>query len=392
MVILNAVNAPKIRPDLSTLQVILHPNIWSMVLYGVIGVISALSDRRFWRVFQVGSLLVLGYSIVLYNEGIDELISFYFIAFALFLAWEYNSLRPYPRLKLTVLVATYAVLIVIKKLVILEEPATRAVSMIAGVLVLAWITWTLIGSRLRAELSRNAELEAAVRERTADLQARTEEAEALRDELRVALDEQKTLLAEIHHRTKNNLQLVSSMLELEADTRLVNVDQATLDAARQRVKALATVHDKLYYSSRPGEVDVAAYLQAYAEEIATIAQTYRARLDAQFAGPVAMETDRAIRLAVAVNELVMNALEHAATSSREVVVSMDLSTDDDRLTVSVKDDGPGLPDADDRARYGITLVEQLAAQLKGEAQHINNGGTHWTIMVPLVEPAADPRV
>lgn len=368
--------------DWPLLQILFAPQVCTFFLGAVLGVVSGTVRSRATRILQVAIVLMIGY-VAAWEMWPGNLTAFVFIALAVFLAWEYNHLQPYPYLKVLLVMLVYLGIIVANLGFRRGEVAAQIVVSVAGAVALGWFVWILVGARIRAQLRRTEELEAAVDDRTRELLQRTEEAEHLRDQVQTALQEQRTLLAELHHRTKNNLQLVSSMLDLEADTRLNHPDHASLEAAKQRIKSLATVHDKLYFSSRPGEIDLSSYLLDYAEEIGSIAQVFNAHIDAQADGPVLIETDRAIRLAVVVNELVMNAVEHAAGGETLVTVGLVIRSTAHEAVVTISDDGPGMDVANDRAQYGVSLVRQLAGQLQGRADVTSSGGTRWEIAVPL---------
>jgi two-component sensor histidine kinase/sensor domain CHASE-containing protein len=191
------------------------------------------------------------------------------------------------------------------------------------------------------------------------------------------------LLREIHHRVKNNLQVVSSLLYLQSqqvgDPRLSGI----LEENRQRIRSIALIHEKLYQSEDPGEVRFAAYLRDLTNHllIAYGASASRVRLEVSVREEEELGLDTAILLGLLISELVSNCLKHAFPGGSAGVIRIALErTGPESLRLEVGDDGVGLPaDCDPAASssMGLLLVRLFAKQLEAAMEIQREGGTRF---------------
>lgn len=218
---------------------------------------------------------------------------------------------------------------------------------------------------------------ALLEEASADIQFGLEnlERETRRQEadkaLHASLREKEALLKEVHHRVKNNLQVIMSLLRLEASRSGEAGTRLVLREMQGRIRSMALLHETLYRSGNFARVDLADYLRDLVNQLfrSQSADPSGARLVLDLA-PVRLDIDHAIPCGLIVNELVTNALKHGLKDGRtgEVRVSLGVGPGG-RVTIEVGDSGPGLP-ADFEARreksLGLQLVSDLARQLGGE--------------------------
>jgi|GEM_PF-4599130 len=194
-------------------------------------------------------------------------------------------------------------------------------------------------------------------------------ARALDERVRASLREKELLLKEIHHRVKNNLQIVSTLLDLQSD---FTTDRAALTMfaeSRSRVKSMALVHERLYKSHDVARVDLGDYTRALA---ADLFRAYRAsdevvRLDVDVTAPP-LSLDVAIPCGLLLNELMSNCFKHAFADGRTGTLRVALAADGGAHELTVADDGPGLPpgyDFRNAASFGLQLVSTLVEQLGG---------------------------
>ena len=203
--------------------------------------------------------------------------------------------------------------------------------------------------------------------------------------LKVALDYHKVLLNEINHRVKNSLQLVAAMLNLRAGSGGDPAD--ILQEASSKIGVIAQAHERLTDSSDVAHIDLAVYLNDICKDVE--GQFFDCDLEFSAPDPVVIPTDRAVRVALILNELVMNACKHASRSVAAVRVLIALQQGSpDRLSLSVRDDGEGLPPGFDAAnartlgmRVVIALVEQMGAELR--VSRPSAGGTEFVLDCPL---------
>jgi PAS domain S-box-containing protein len=201
--------------------------------------------------------------------------------------------------------------------------------------------------------------------------------------VRAALKEKETLLKEIHHRVKNNMQVVSSLMSLQAD-RATNVEaQAVLTASQSQIRSMALIHEKLYSSDTLSEIEFAGYVGSLINELL---QMYHVAPDAVTITTdiedVRFGVDIAMPCALILNELVSNCLKYAFPDGRvgEVIVGMQYA--DGTYTLTVADNGVGFPaDVDFRATgsLGMQLVTALVDQLDGTIDMNRENGTSFVI-------------
>jgi two-component sensor histidine kinase len=203
--------------------------------------------------------------------------------------------------------------------------------------------------------------------------------------LKGALDYHKVLVNEINHRVKNSLQLVAAMLNLRAGSGDDPGD--ILREASSRIAVIAQAHERLTGSSDIAHIDLAVYLRDICKDVQ--GQLLDCDLEFDAPSPIVMPTDRAVRVALILNELVMNASKHASRAEDPVQVWVALKQKSpDRLSLNVRDDGEGLPSDFDVSkartmglRVVAALVEQMGAELRVERPLA--GGTEFVLDCPL---------
>jgi two-component system, sensor histidine kinase PdtaS len=206
--------------------------------------------------------------------------------------------------------------------------------------------------------------------------------------IRAALQEKDVLLGEIHHRVKNNLQIVASLLDLQA-ARVA--DPATRDLLRDsqnRIHSMGLIHQTLYGSKDFRSVDFAqfseALLSALIRSYDTEPERIAIRIDVE---PVRLPIDIAVPCGLVVNELITNALKHAfpGRDRGEIRIALTRQLGNEAL-LSVSDNGIGLPDHVDTnstATIGLQLVGLLAAQLDGEVSISRSDPTRFSLRFPI---------
>jgi PAS domain S-box-containing protein len=236
----------------------------------------------------------------------------------------------------------------------------------------------------------NRELERRVQERTAQLAAANRELHASEGNLRTTLHEKETLLKEVHHRVKNNLQIICSLLNLHLP---YISDKAAIEAFKEsqnRVYSMALIHEKLYQSRSLVKIDLAEYIHSL---IANLFRSYgvdeqeiRPRIETE---KVNLDIDTVIPCALIINELVSNSLKHAfpvsgqrVNSSKEIQVEL-RRLEDQKLILAVSDNGTGLPEdfaIEKCESLGLKLVGILVRQLQGSMRIESNGCTRFAIV------------
>lgn len=201
--------------------------------------------------------------------------------------------------------------------------------------------------------------------------------------LRASLKEKDALLKEVHHRVKNNLQVISSLLRLESGRSDDANVQAVLGDMQNRILSMALLHETLYRGSQFADVHLDDYLRALTQQLVrTMSAEHDTALQLDLA-PTIISPAQAIPCGLLVNELVSNALKHGRPSDGPGQVHVGLQPDGEAgLRLVVRDNGPGLPaDFDQRRAHslGLQLVHDLTRQLGGRVSWSNDGGAAFVI-------------
>ena len=217
--------------------------------------------------------------------------------------------------------------------------------------------------------------------------ARRELAECQREEASIqsALAERDLLLREMHHRVKNNLQVVASLLDLQAGTLRDASARQALHESKDRVQSMARIHEYLYKSTDVSRVAMDDYLRHLATALQQAHNAQHIALSVQVAvGP--FDVERAIPCALIVNELVSNAFKHAFPAGRAGEVVVALESRDEQYLLTVRDTGVGLPpqlDPQSAGSLGLRLVGMLVKQIGGMLRLASEGGTTARIAFPV---------
>jgi two-component sensor histidine kinase len=217
--------------------------------------------------------------------------------------------------------------------------------------------------------------------------------ERLQAELRTRVEQRTASLAEVHHRVKNNLQIISSLLMLQAEKLTNAADKAVFDECRDRIYSMARLHEQLYSSGEFSDLDFAAHLRELAEMLIHSHTPPGCILTLEVrADPVAVDLDTAVTLGLIANELLLNALKHGFDGRSAGKLTVELHAGGNRNQMIVSDDGSGLPpgfDAGNNAGLGMELVLGMTRQIHGEAKIENDpaGGTRTTIYFPSLPPS-----
>ncbi|MEG3938129.1 MULTISPECIES: PAS domain-containing sensor histidine kinase [unclassified Microcoleus] len=204
------------------------------------------------------------------------------------------------------------------------------------------------------------------------------------DRIKASLAEKEVLFKEIHHRVKNNLQVISSLLKLQSryikDSRVTEM----LKESQNRVMSMALVHEQLYQSKDFSNINFAEYIQNLAHNLFQAYETHAesVKLRTNIA-PCSMNIDEAVPCGLIINELVTNALKYAFEGEIAGTINIDFSLENDRVCVlTVSDSGVGFPqDLDYRnARtLGLRLVGSLVKQIRGKIELLATTGTTFKI-------------
>lgn len=209
----------------------------------------------------------------------------------------------------------------------------------------------------------------------------------------VSIREKELLLKEVHHRVKNNLQVISSLLSLQAqeirDPEMIRV----FEESQTRVRSMALIHEQLYRSDDLARIDFAAYVQELVDNLRQgfggAAARVSFHLDVQ---PAPLLLDLAIPCGMIVNELVANALQHAFSEDRPGEIRIAFAQEGESYLITVADNGAGMREGltdGEATSTGLKVVTALTRQIHGSLEHAHQDGTTFTIRFD--KPEQQPR-
>jgi two-component sensor histidine kinase len=343
-----------------------------------IGLLAAVSQVSAVRL-QAGAPVAQSEIVPRRQSGARSAFAYTWMSAAFFLMiWGHNHSLPMSFSAMALSVAGIVGLVIVRQWVALNENARLS----------GQLQDQLVEREQAAQALRQArdQLEVRVQERTVELATanqglQTEIAERKRAEqqIQISLQEKEVLLKEIHHRVKNNLQVVSSLLNLQSNQAQDPTCLEVLRDSQNRVRSMALIHEKIYQSQDLARVDLAEYLHSLT---AYLFHSYQASaraitLQVDVSPHVCLGIDQAIPCGLIVNELVSNALKHAFPAGRPGQVRVELGREEaGRLRLTVGDDGVGFPaglDFRNTESLGLQLVMTLAGQLDGSIELASPG-------------------
>ena len=203
--------------------------------------------------------------------------------------------------------------------------------------------------------------------------------------LKIQNDEKDVLIKEVHHRVKNNLQLINSLLNLQRDKVDDLETKKALTESSNRVKSMAMVHQKLYQEADVSRVDFEDYLNELIEYLATGLQPFGVEVKYKVeCEKIAFNLQTAIPLGLIINEVITNSLKYAFADRKEGNISIKATKNEGRIFIVITDDGIGLPQDLDPVKsntLGMHLIRLLARQIKAEIMLRTGKGTKFEIKI-----------
>ena len=264
--------------------------------------------------------------------------------------------------------------------IVIERPDGQRLTVLAHANPIHDASGMLLGAvNVLVDISDRQRMEMALREHEAHLTS--------------ALHEKEVLLKEIHHRVKNNLQVICSLLNLQGDL----IEDATLRArfqeGEQRIQTMALIHETLYQVSDMASFHLAPYVRRLGDALlhAYGGEAGRVTLSTHLEDLV-LPLDSAVPCGLILHELLSNALKHAFPHGQAGAIALDLrAVPDQHVTLRVADTGVGVPEGFDVRQsdsLGLQLVSMLTEQLGGTLTVARHGGTAFTLTFPLPEAQA----
>jgi PAS domain S-box-containing protein len=203
--------------------------------------------------------------------------------------------------------------------------------------------------------------------------------------IQASLDEKVVLLREIHHRVKNNLQIIISLVNLQMRQSEDPEVRQIMAETQNRVRAMSLVHEKLYGSESLSRIDFGDYTRYLAKQLSSFfgSDSMKVRLDISL-GRIMVDINTAVPLGLIMNELISNSLKHAFPGGREGTIAISGTVDNNVITFVVRDNGIGIPedlDWKNTPSLGMHLITRLVEQVDGTITLDRNEGTEFTLTV-----------
>ncbi len=205
--------------------------------------------------------------------------------------------------------------------------------------------------------------------------------------LNESLQEKIVLIREIHHRVKNNMQIISSLLNMQVDSvKDPQAGQALKDAVG-RIHSMASIHEKIYSTENFSRVDMSAYIDELSRDLVALqsGRDGKIRINHRM-DPIFMGIDIAIPCGLLINELLTNAVKHGRREAEETVIDLELHETGGTVTLIIADNGPGMPpglfEASRKTSMGMQIIDALARQIGATVELAVEGGTRFTIRFP----------
>ena len=202
--------------------------------------------------------------------------------------------------------------------------------------------------------------------------------------LQKALDEKAILFKEVHHRVKNNLQIISSLLNLQSSTLNDPIALDAFEKSKGRINSMALIHNKLFETDNVSDIDFGEYVDQLTTEISSSysdakTKTVECKIEAN---GLRLDIDTSINLGLIITELITNSYKHAFDKGHGVIC-ISLEKIEDNLKLSVCDNGKGLPqdfNTNDSSSLGMEIIKSLTEQLDGTLTIYSNKGAHFEII------------
>ena len=271
--------------------------------------------------------------------------------------------------------------------------------LLALLLLAAWILTRYLSRRLAEPVQHmlsfanaaasGTELLAEGNLRFAEFHALAGAINSMVGDLRRSVEDKRVLLREIHHRVKNNLQIVASILNIDSSRVESEAALRVFEQTKRRIDSMALVHEKLYRSAEIERLDVGAYLDELVRQVLYGAARDATKWDFTLTiEHVSLSLDTAIPLGLIATELVSNAVKHGGSreSGVDPVLELAFVKREHGMELSVSDNGPGIPHEEAKAvdanGIGLTLIDALAAQLEGRVVFAGPPGCTATLVLP----------
>ncbi len=202
------------------------------------------------------------------------------------------------------------------------------------------------------------------------------------DKIKASLDEKELLLRELHHRVKNNLQIILSLINLQSNGIKDQEDLEIFRESQSRVKSLAIIHEKLYQSADFASINFEEYIRSLVSYLFSYYSTTNISVDIDVEKDLILNMDTAVPCGLIINELVTNSIKFAFRGGKPGKIYIKLRYEDGSLILIIGDNGVGLPEGinfENSEKLGLQLVKTLTDQLEGTIEYNGENGAEFKI-------------
>ena len=200
------------------------------------------------------------------------------------------------------------------------------------------------------------------------------------EKIKTLLHEKELLLREVHHRIKNNMLTITSLLFLQTESLKDPAAISALNDAISRIQSMVLLYDKLYRSSNFNELSVLDYLSPLVDEIINNFPNYHIVTIEKAIENFLLPTSMLFPIGIMINELLTNAMKYAFVGRQNGLLIVSATKVENRISFSIKDDGVGITDTEETSNgFGLQLVNMLAKQIRGKVSIKNENGTTFTL-------------
>ena len=233
------------------------------------------------------------------------------------------------------------------------------------------------------EVTKNAKkLEKGKNELETLVQKRTAELSQQRDVLKSQIEEKEVLLREVHHRVRNNLQIIVSLINLQLEAISSERASLALREIQSRVNSMSLVHQKMYQSANFKEIQLIDYSEQIIYNLGELYGVDKVNYTLNIPGGVTLEMDQAIPIGLILNEIVSNYFKHTERNTHFII---SLQENDASFHLIYQDDGPGFSNelnVSNLQSLGLQLISNLCEQLDGTCEFFNHDGACYSIQIP----------
>lgn len=237
----------------------------------------------------------------------------------------------------------------------------------------------------------NRRLNHRVAERTEHLTREIKKREKIQNDLKHSLKEKDVLLKEVHHRVKNNLQMVESLLNLQLSELEDDTQAAPVVDSKNRVRSMALVHETLYRSGKLSAVNIKKYIEGLVNPLLESLKPPDVTIELSYdIEQIFLDLDAAVACGLIINELVNNSVKHAFRQTKTGAISISMKrAESERIVLQIEDNGIGMPPENyisNPGTLGLQIVRLIAeGQLEGDVRVKSEHGLTFTIGFPLNE-------